>query len=340
MFVRICKIIPVALLAGLMAACGGGGGGGTTNSVSGTAATGAAIATGTVTMHCVSGTSTTTTTLADGSFTVDAAGITFPCIAVVGYKDTAGAAQQLHTYVAGPGSANITPITELIVANLLGTTPAQAYDAFDAAKVKAVTGDKVVAAIAAVKAYLQTLGVAVTDFPADPIGTRLVAKAGAVDGDKADKVLDDLQARLKAAGKKVADAAADLATGTPGVTTTGSQGCTGAAAAAFAANKGSYTSSTDIYTPGPQGSAATVLGLANNAPVTIVVSDNCTVTVGTTVLTYKSGSYTAAGVESTVSLTGVGAGAQTTMDFFAPGGVVQVADSSTLAFANFFFAPK
>jgi hypothetical protein len=60
-------------LSVLLVACGGGGGGstvGTNFSITGTAATGAAISSGTVEAKCKSGTGTATTNY-DGTFTVD-----------------------------------------------------------------------------------------------------------------------------------------------------------------------------------------------------------------------------------------------------------------------------
>ncbi|MBC7608026.1 MAG: hypothetical protein H7228_00375, partial [Polaromonas sp.] len=232
-----------------LSACGGGGTSSpavATATVSGTAATGAAIAGGSVSMSCVSGASGIATTAADGSYSLSVSGITFPCVARVSY----GTSDKLHSYVSAAGTANITPVTELLVANLTGGTAADAFDKFDATKAKALTTAQVTAAIAAVKAYLVTLGVSVTDFPADPIGAKLVAKAGTTDGDKFDKVLDDLQAKLKAASKKLSEAVAEINKGTSssaGTSTTtatagAGTGCAGDVLAFFTKNKGSYPS--------------------------------------------------------------------------------------------------
>ena len=233
--------LSTVLAASLLSACGGGSDStpAATATVSGTAATGAAIAGGTVSMNCVSGASATTTTAADGSFSLSVSGITFPCVARV----TATTGDKLHSYVAAAGTANITPVTELLVANLTGGT---ALDAFDnATKAKALTAAQLTAAIAAVKAYLITLGVSVTDFPADPIGTKLVAKAGTTAGDKADAVLDDLAAKLKAAGKKLSDAVAAIPKAssggtTPAAGTSGTPGTLTVTNAAKASRNGSF----------------------------------------------------------------------------------------------------
>ena len=197
-------------LAALLSACGGGSAA-PAASVSGTAATGAAIASGSVTLKCVSGTSTAATTGTDGGFSIDVSGVTLPCVGRVDYKDASGAAQKLHTFISAAGTANITPITELLVANLTAGTAADAFDKFDATKSKTVTAAQIKTAADAVKTYLKnTLGVDVTNLPDDPIGTKFVATVGSTAGDKADKVLDDLAAKLKTASKKLADAVGDL----------------------------------------------------------------------------------------------------------------------------------
>lgn len=206
------------LAAAVLVACGGGGGGGSASSatVAGTAATGAAIASGTVTLKCVSGTTSAVTTGTDGSFTVDVSGVTLPCLARVDYKDASGTAQKLHSYVGAAGTANITPVTDLVVSKLATGPSATAFDTFDASKVKALTTTQVQTAIAAVRTYLAELGVDITNFPEDPLGSKFTPAVGTTAGDKADKVLDDLAIKLKNAGKKLSEAGDDVAAGKPG----------------------------------------------------------------------------------------------------------------------------
>jgi hypothetical protein len=209
------------LMVATLSACGGGGGSSTpaaaSASVSGVAATGAAIASGTVTLKCVSGTTTAATTGTDGSFNIDVSGVTLPCAGRVDYKDSTGTPQKLHTFITAAGTANITPVTELLVANLTGGTPANAFDNFDTTKAKAITAAQVKAAADAVKSYLKnTLGVDTTKLPDDPVGTKLKAAVGGAGGDDFDKVLDDLQAKLKAKGKKLSDANDDVKGGSSG----------------------------------------------------------------------------------------------------------------------------
>lgn len=325
------------LAASFLSACGGGDTAGATPTVSGTAATGAAIAGGSVSMSCVSGPSTSATTAPDGSYSLSVSGITFPCIARVSYGT-----EKLHSYVSAAGAANITSVTELLVAKLTGGSALDAFDKFDAVKAKALTAAQVTAAIEAVKAYLVTLGVSVTDFPADPIGVKLTAKAGSVSGDKFDAVLDDLQAKLKAGSKKLSDAVADINKGTSGgtsiptTTTVGAgagAGCTGDALAFFSKKKGSYSSTADL-----RGSTSTVAGFKEGAAVTVVVSENCTVSLGATTLTFKDGSYEKfSDGQVNVVVTAPGFTTFSTYEVFANGGgLLSLGDIKTGAFANFF----
>ncbi|MBC7380749.1 MAG: hypothetical protein H7346_25390, partial [Burkholderiaceae bacterium] len=212
-----------ALSATLLAACGGGDGTvAATATVSGVAATGAAIASGIVTLKCVSGTTSAATTGTDGSFTIDVTNVTLPCVARVEYKDAGGTMRQLHSVITAAGTANITPLTELLVSKLSNGTGASAFDTFTAATGRAITAAQVKSAADAVKAYLVTLGVDVANFPADPVGAKFVAKNGSTDGDAVDKVLDAL--KIKLGSKSLADAETDInksSTGGSGSTSTG-----------------------------------------------------------------------------------------------------------------------
>jgi hypothetical protein len=181
------------------------------STVSGIAATGAAIASGVVTLKCAGGSTSSPITGTDGSFSLDVSGATLPCLVRVDYKDAAGAAQKLHSIITAAGTVNITPVTELVVANVVGGSAADAFDKFDATAAKTVTASRVKTAATAVKTYLKnTFGIDTTDLPDDPIGTKFVAKAGSTTGDKADAVLDAIAAKLKTGTKKLADLVADV----------------------------------------------------------------------------------------------------------------------------------
>ncbi|WP_298211756.1 hypothetical protein [Acidovorax sp.] len=123
----------VTLLAATAAlvACGGGdgdGSGGSTpapaaTSLAGTAAVGAPIAGGTVQVRCAGGNVLESTTNASGTWKVDTTGQTLPCaVRVTGGSLAAG--QAYHSIALSFDTLNITPLTDLIVANATGKLPA------------------------------------------------------------------------------------------------------------------------------------------------------------------------------------------------------------------------
>jgi hypothetical protein len=338
---RIFKSAAFATLtAAVLAACGGGDSApAATSTVSGTAATGAAIASGTVTLKCVGGSTSAATTGTDGSFTVDVTSVTLPCVAKVEYKNAAGATAQLYSLITAAGTANITPLTNLLVAKLSGSSAASAFDGFTATTGKALTAAQIKTAADAVRAYLVTLGVDVTNFPADPIGTKFVAKNGSTDGDAADKLLDALKTKLGT--KSLADAETEInksttSTGATGSTSTGSVGCTGDALAFFTKNAGSYPSTAQSF-----GGSGTAAGIANGAAATVVVGADCTLKVGDSTLTYQDGSLSPSpGGQIDVSLTGTGFGFSSYEVFGDGTGLASLNDKRTSTFMNFFLPKK
>ncbi len=208
-----------------MAGCGGGsdgdaapaaptGGGNTVTSlaISGTAATGAAIAGGTVDVKCATGTATATTA-ANGTYTLDVRGGALPCALRVTSGSTV-----LHSLVAVPPSAatvafvaNITPLTELLVAHVAGGSPETLFTAFDATAQARITPAAVSTAVATTLAALQGT-VDLTGI--DPIGDALVAATGNTAGNALDATLDKLAAALAASQTTLATLSTAIATST------------------------------------------------------------------------------------------------------------------------------
>ena len=194
----------LSLLAGalLLAACGGGSSGvsapAPTLTLSGTAATGLAIADASVQAKCMGGNGITTT-LADGSYRLTVAGGSLPCALRVSFG-TDGAA--LHSLAMGAGleaTANLTPLTELLVARATQKGSTRAYfDGFDAAAARALSAQLLVNAQAEVSAFVNgtvATGV-VSDFIATPFKA---ATPGKPTNDAYDKLLDVLTARVSSA---------------------------------------------------------------------------------------------------------------------------------------------
>ncbi|MGK5041163.1 PKD domain-containing protein, partial [Janthinobacterium sp. GB1R12] len=199
------KILATVLSSCMLVACGGGGGSSpvpvtpTSLTVNGTAATGKAIAGATITAKCQTGTGDATT-LADGSYSLAAAGGKLPCLLQI--TDPADGSK-LHTLVLGSGSAataNITPLTEMLTARVLGSEPTVFFAAFDAT----IANNKVTTtAVKAAQADVGTVlnGVVDTsplvDFLATPL--KAATQGNPAGGDAQDRLLDALRVKINAA---------------------------------------------------------------------------------------------------------------------------------------------
>jgi hypothetical protein len=165
----------------------------------------------------------------------------------VAYTDGSGTPRKLRTIFSAAGVANITPITELVLAKLSGGTAANAFDNFDAATVKGYTAANIAAAITAVKTYISGLGVSVTNFPVDPIGAAFVPASGSTSGDAVDAILDSLKVQLATNGTTLDQAVAAVAATGGGSSTPGTLT---ASAASVGTRNGSYTITGATFTSG------------------------------------------------------------------------------------------
>ena len=215
------KLASILLTSLTLAACGGGGGSSDTSStppvaeaakltVTGTAATGLAIAGATVNAKCAAGTGTATT-LADGSYALNITNGLLPCVLQVtnpvdGIK--------LHTVATGTGStatANITPLTEMATARVLGSEPNVFFAAFDpAVATQKITTNTVQAAQTVIGLVLT--GTVDTTALGNFISTPLKAatQGSPTSGDAQDKLLDAL--KLKLSSSQIATLATSLTT--------------------------------------------------------------------------------------------------------------------------------
>ena len=156
--------LAVVLMSALwLAGCGGGGGGSdtpaTSLAISGTAATSAPLASAAVDSKCTTGAGSATTA-GDGSYTVTIVGGALPCVLRV-----TGGSTVLHSVVTGNGTtarANLTPVTELVVARVAGDLPANYYAGFSAGASAALTPAAAQSASTAVVDTLKAGGVDLT----------------------------------------------------------------------------------------------------------------------------------------------------------------------------------
>ncbi|SFI24138.1 hypothetical protein SAMN04515618_114132 [Collimonas sp. OK307] len=213
-----------------LSACGGGGSDVSPAAVakpattfSGTAATGAAMAGATVSINCASGTGTATTA-ANGSYTKDITDVTLPCV----LKATSSDGNMVLYSVTTPSTtgssastgqvANITPLTQLLVASLAGTDPATFFTNFSA-NAGTVTASNVSTAQTAVLTTLSNAGLDVSGLT-DLLTGALVPATSSTGGNVYDQILDALKARLTASGTTLDALATTVAAASPAASTT------------------------------------------------------------------------------------------------------------------------
>ncbi len=202
-----------------LVACGGGSGSSddpatASLSLGGTAATGLAIAARPVDAKCVGGMGSATTN-ANGTYTVTVeGGASLPCVLRVTTADGG----VLHSLATGSGStarANITPISELILARLAGGDPAVFHDGFDGSAVQSLSDESVQAAVDAIVQVLASAGIDVSGI-GDLLTADLVAATEQGDqGNAFDKVLDKLGEVLESTGTTLAQLTETIAHASP-----------------------------------------------------------------------------------------------------------------------------
>ncbi len=182
-----------ALLASVLAGCGGGSSAISTPFLGGTAAVGFAIVGGAVDVKCASSAAVpSTTTSSAGALQVDLTGKTLPCAIEVTGGTINGIANSIayHSIAMAAGNVNVTPLTDLLIANLAAsTTPSAWYAALTPATLAAITATQVSAATTNVKT---ALGLTTQLSGLDPITTPFTPTRNNV----MDNTLEALQAAI------------------------------------------------------------------------------------------------------------------------------------------------
>jgi len=235
---KVLNRLMAATLLATLAACGGGGSGGagtptlgsgsgTGNAsgggglpaatgpvVTGTAATGAALSGATVSAKCAIGSGSATTS-SSGAYSVSVSNGGLPCVLTATSADSNTV---LHSVAAGTGTgaatSNITPLSELLVAQLAGTDPVSYAAQFNSNT--SISSDAVATAQGALLQILVAAGVdtsAVTDI--------LSGSLNAGSGTGYDGVLDKLQATIAAAGTSLSELSTSVATSSSAGSATG-----------------------------------------------------------------------------------------------------------------------
>ncbi len=198
---RLRSRVLLAAAGLLLVACGGGGGSSSVEvqNLSGVAAVGQAIVDGTVTARCVSGTPESgVRTAASGAYRLRLQGAQPPCLLQVSGGSVGGQPNSatLHGYAAQPGTAALTPFTELQLARAFGQDPATVFAAFGAGTTPP-SATTLASAATYVADQLAALGLS------RPSGDLLNGSFAV--GDANDQLLDRLGQRLESAGQDVSD---------------------------------------------------------------------------------------------------------------------------------------
>lgn len=218
------KPIAISFVALSLAACGGGGdsastAGGTSTqtpaaqTVSGVVATGLPLSGAAVNMTCASG-SGAATTATNGSYSVTIKGGSLPCVLTATSSDSKVI---LHSVVPGAGSsssnatAHITPLTELLVAQLGGQDPAQFVSAFG--PTTAVSAAAVSSAQSALVSVLKKAG-----FDPSGVGDFIAGAIAAGSHQGYDAILDSLQSTITSANTSLGELSTAIANSTGSTT--------------------------------------------------------------------------------------------------------------------------
>lgn len=169
--VKTCRWLLAGAVAGLLGACGGGESvtaPAAADALSGVAAVGAPIVGGTIDVVCAGGSNLATTTSSAGAWQVTMSGQTLPCAVRVSGGTINGAANSTpyHSAALSFGTLNVTPLTDLVMANMLGSTPTTWFSGLSSTARPSITQASLDAARTQV---LSTLGIAGTLNGGNPL---------------------------------------------------------------------------------------------------------------------------------------------------------------------------
>lgn len=175
-------------MAAFLAGCGGGDDPIPAASLSGVAAVGAPIANGTIAVQCAGGSAMNTTTSTTGAWQVSFAGQTLPCAIQVSGGSIGGSTNTMpyHSIAVSLGTVNVTPLTDLIVAQLAGANPQTWFGS------PVFTDINASAVETALNSVASGLGITSTLGSVNPITTTFKAEPG----DAVDQLLEALKTAL------------------------------------------------------------------------------------------------------------------------------------------------
>ena len=158
------------------------------STLSGTAAVGAPIVGGTVSVTCAAGSAISpVTTSSTGGWQVTASGQTLPCAIRVSNGTVNGSAQAspYHSIAVTLGVINITPLTDLLIANLSAQAPSAWFGGLTGASLQAINQNAVNTALGNIKT---ALGLTTALGDDNPLTTAFTP----VNGNRLDDILEAL----------------------------------------------------------------------------------------------------------------------------------------------------
>ncbi len=174
----------------LLSACGGGSGGNGNTSVSGTAASGRALTSGSVELSCKDGLKKTGIAIsATGTWGTTVPTANLPCVV----KASDGTSTY-YAFTVGNGSSivtNVTPLTTLTLAQILGAVPSAVFASLSATDLSKLNETVINAAIAALKTALDSYAL---PGQFNPVTSPLTASTGSQTGNDYDRLLDQFKA--------------------------------------------------------------------------------------------------------------------------------------------------
>lgn len=184
-----------ALVVAMVSGCGGGSTA-STPTLSGVAAIGVPIVAGSINVTCTGG-SAQTTTSTTGGWTVSTSGLTLPCAVRVSGGTVSGVANTTayHSVALSSGTVNVTPLTDLVVAQMLGSSPATWF------ATPVFTSVNSTALSAALNTVSTNLGISTTLGSVNPLTASFVAQ----NGDTIDDVLEAIKTALTSQTQTYAD---------------------------------------------------------------------------------------------------------------------------------------
>ncbi len=182
--------------------------------VSGVAASGWAINSGTVSAVCVSGSVPSTTTDSAGKFTLDMSQATLPCILRSTVPNTTAYIYSIVEY--GATNANITPLTHLLSDLLFATNSADVYNGFKSDFSSKVSSYNIKSAKDQVVSVLKSVGIDLGTN--DLLKDSFQPKTSAIEGDEVNSKINQFLVSLVMADANVTSLASAVIARESGVT--------------------------------------------------------------------------------------------------------------------------